>query len=157
MTASECGEQRRGGRRHACEVWPAAFAALTCPVRPRCRNLGCSNFQCNLCKLSQRRRCPTNFAAKYLAPCDVVEAKCGAQIYVVVTDIGTGQLVQQGLEDLGLLVSRERVQRGLGTAPGRWRAAPLAPALLPGCGGWRGSLLLGEPASPATLPVLHTQ
>lgn len=73
---------------------------------PPRRNLGCANTQCNLCKLCQRRRCPTNFAAKYLAPCDVVEAKCGAQIYVVVTDATTGQLVQQGLEDLALLVSR---------------------------------------------------
>jgi hypothetical protein len=82
--------------------------SLGLAVRLFCRNLGCANTQCNLCKLCQRRRCPTNFAAKYLAPCDVVEAKCGAQIYVVVTDATTGQLVQQGLEDLALLVSRGR-------------------------------------------------
>ncbi len=47
---------------------------------PPGRNLGCANTACNLCKLSQRRRCQSNFAAKYLAPCDVVEAKCGAQV-----------------------------------------------------------------------------
>jgi hypothetical protein len=40
-----------------------------------------------------------NFAPKYLAPCDVVEAKCGAQIYVVVVDAATGSLVPQGPED----------------------------------------------------------
>lgn len=71
---------------------------------PPHRNLGCANTACNLCKLSQRRRCTANFAAKYLAPCDVVEAKCGAQIYVVVQDEASGQLVQQGLEELAILV-----------------------------------------------------
>ena len=96
---------------------------------PCCRrNLGCPNLACNLCKLCQRRRCPANFAAKYLAPCDVVEAKCGAQIYVVVVDEASGQLVQQGLEELAILVreggreggglswwvrERQPVQRGL--------------------------------------------
>lgn len=92
----------------------AAHAGPSSPARP-CkhtftpprRNLGCANTACNLCKLSQRRRCTANFAAKYLAPCDVVEAKCGAQIYVVVQDEASGQLVQ-GLEDLAILVSEQR-------------------------------------------------
>ena len=40
------------------------------------------------------------------APCRPlqVEAKCGAQIYVVVVDALTGQLVQQGLDDAFLQV-----------------------------------------------------
>ncbi|GAB4816111.1 hypothetical protein N2152v2_003157 [Parachlorella kessleri] len=42
---------------------------------------------------------------------DVVEAKCGAQIYVVLVDAATGQLVQQGLEDaflqIGLIDGRK--------------------------------------------------
>ena len=96
------------------------------PWHPFGRNLGCSNFACNLCKLSQRRRCVANFSAKYLAPCDVLEAKCAAQIYVVVvaasssdddggggdggggggggTDDGARQLVQSGLDEMALLV-----------------------------------------------------
>lgn len=78
--------------------------ALQLQFRHDCQNLGCANTACNLCKLSQRRRCTANFAAKYLAPCDVVEAKCGAQIYVVVQDEASGQLVQ-GLEDLAILIS----------------------------------------------------
>ncbi|KFM24945.1 hypothetical protein F751_1824 [Auxenochlorella protothecoides] len=63
------------------------------------RNLGCSNLNCPLCKTCQRRRCEQNFASKYLAPCDVLEAKCGAQIYVVVVDAMTGQLVHPDIDD----------------------------------------------------------
>jgi hypothetical protein len=46
-----------------------------------------------------------NFAPKYLAPCDVLEAKCGAQIYVVIVDSDTGALVQSGLDDAFLRLS----------------------------------------------------
>ncbi|KDD74522.1 hypothetical protein H632_c1256p0, partial [Helicosporidium sp. ATCC 50920] len=66
------------------------------------QNLGCANVSCPLCKLCQRRRCDQNFASKYLAPCDVLEAKCGAQIYVVVVDSESGALVQSGLDDAHL-------------------------------------------------------
>eukprot|EP00887_Chlorella_sp_A99_P003348 scaffold26.g3348.t1 len=69
------------------------------------RSLGCANLSCNLCKLSQRRRCEANFAPKYLAPCDVIEAKCGAQIYVVVVDPASGELVSAGLDDAFLQIS----------------------------------------------------
>ncbi|KAL6771657.1 CHYB1B [Auxenochlorella protothecoides x Auxenochlorella symbiontica] len=67
--------------------------------RHDCQNLGCSNLNCPLCKTCQRRRCEQNFASKYLAPCDVLEAKCGAQIYVVVVDAMTGQLVHPDIDD----------------------------------------------------------
>lgn len=102
------------GLRYACLL-------LTHPstLHPVTRNLGCANTQCNLCKLSQRRRCPTNFAGKYLAPCDVVEAKCGAQIYVVVVEEATGQLVQQGLEDLAILVRTGWAKLGEGRGHGQ--------------------------------------
>lgn len=66
---------------------------------PLPRNLGCSDPACPLCKTCQRRRCEHNFASKYLAPCDVLEAKCGAQIYVVVVDALTGQLSHPDIED----------------------------------------------------------
>ena len=62
-----------------CAAIPAQTHLHTCTDSPG-RNLGCANTACNLCKLSQRRRCQTNFSSKYLAPCDVVEAKCGAQV-----------------------------------------------------------------------------
>lgn len=117
---------------------PRALNALPILLGPPCRNLGCANTACNLCKLSQRRRCPTNFAAKYLAPCDVVEAKCGAQIYVVVVDEKTGQLVQQGLEELAILVrggepggsvAAEAAARTLaGSLPAVQHAAPVSAA-----------------------------
>lgn len=55
--------------------------------------------------LCQRRRCIGNFAPKYLAPCDVLEAKCGAQVYVVVVDVATGALVQADLGDTYLQLS----------------------------------------------------
>lgn len=144
MTASKLGMQGAGRvqrafvagpRQVATQVTqPAGRAVLAFPTWSGCprlsartpllpplrRNLGCANSACNLCKLSQRRRCPTNFAAKYLAPCDVVEAKCGAQIYVVVSDEASGQLVQQGLEDLAILVG----------IPGVWWSASATPASL---------------------------
>lgn len=63
------------------------------------RHIGCSNRACLQCALCQRRRCVGNFAPKYLAPCDVIESKCGAQIYVVVVDSDSGSLVPQGPED----------------------------------------------------------
>jgi hypothetical protein len=70
-----------------------------------CRHLGCANPTCPQCALCQRRRCIGNFAPKYLAPCDVLEAKCGAQIYVVVVDTSNGALVQNGLDDAFLRLS----------------------------------------------------
>ncbi len=70
-----------------------------------CRHLGCANPTCPQCALCQRRRCVGNFAPKYLAPCDVLEAKCGAQIYVVIIDTATGALVQNGLDDAFLRLS----------------------------------------------------
>ena len=50
---------------------------------------------------------------------DVVEAKCGAQIYVVVVDAGTGTLVQQGLEDSFL-----QVRTWCSRAKDSWMPAP---------------------------------
>jgi hypothetical protein len=109
---------------HACWAGQAACPSLACLLGPAaCRNLGCANLSCNLCKLCQRRRCEGNFAAKYLAPCDVVEAKCGAQIYVVVVDLATGALVQQSLDDAFLQVPAWPLPPCL---------APL-PACLPAC------------------------
>eukprot|EP00887_Chlorella_sp_A99_P000045 scaffold16.g45.t1 len=87
-------------RRH---LWPQfGFVDFLVPLEA---NLGCANLSCNLCKLSQRRRCEANFAPKYLAPCDVIEAKCGAQIYVVVVDPASGELVSTGLDDAFLQIS----------------------------------------------------
>ena len=40
-----------------------------------------------------------------MAPSDVLEAACGAQVYVVVVDAATGALVQYGLEDTYLQLS----------------------------------------------------
>ncbi|KAL4539615.1 hypothetical protein Ndes2437B_g02021 [Nannochloris sp. 'desiccata'] len=73
--------------------------------RHDCQHLGCANPTCPQCALCQRRRCVGNFAPKYLAPCDVLEAKCGAQIYVVIVDTATGALVQSGLDDAFLRLS----------------------------------------------------
>lgn len=73
--------------------------------RHDCQHLGCANQNCPQCALCQRRRCVGNFAPKYLAPCDVLEAKCGAQIYVVIVDAATGALVQGGLDDSFLQLS----------------------------------------------------
>lgn len=55
--------------------------------------------------MCQKRRCVGNFAQKYLAPCDVLEAKCGAQVYVVVVDSASGALSPQGLGDCYLQLS----------------------------------------------------
>lgn len=70
-----------------------------------CRHLGCANPKCQQCALCQRRRCAGSFKKKYLAPSDVLEAECGAQVYVVVVDAATGALVQYGLEDTYLQLS----------------------------------------------------
>lgn len=70
-----------------------------------CRHLGCANLKCQQCALCQRRRCAGSFKKKYLAPSDVLEAECGAQVYVVVVDAATGALVQYGLEDTYLQLS----------------------------------------------------
>ena len=66
---------------------------------------GCSNLTCPQCALCQKRRCSGSFKKKYLAPSDVLEARCGAQVYVVVVDTSTGHLVQYGLEDTFLELS----------------------------------------------------
>ena len=68
------------------------------------RHLGCSEPLCTLCIGCQKRRCSGNFGSKYLAPTDVLEAKCGAQIYVVVVDSQTGALIKQGLDDAFLQI-----------------------------------------------------
>lgn len=98
------------------------------PLIPTRRNLGCSNLNCPLCKTCQRRRCEQNFASKYLAPCDVLEAKCGAQIYVVVVDAMTGQLVHPDIDDPHLQVGPLRGSgfRRTGHGEGVWEpcAAP---------------------------------
>jgi hypothetical protein len=73
--------------------------------RHDCQHLGCSNPTCDHCRLCQKRRCSGSFKKKYLAPSDVLEAECGAQVYVVVVDTSTGHLVQYGLEDTFLELS----------------------------------------------------
>lgn len=69
------------------------------------RHLGCASPKCQQCMLCQKRRCAGSFRKKYLAPSDVLEAECGAQVYVVVVDAATGALVQYGLEDTYLQLS----------------------------------------------------
>lgn len=73
--------------------------------RHDCQHLGCANIKCPQCLLCQKRRCAGSFKKKYLAPSDVLEAACGAQVYVVVVDAATGALVQYGLEDTYLQLS----------------------------------------------------
>jgi hypothetical protein len=73
--------------------------------RHDCQHLGCANPKCPQCMLCQKRRCAGSFKKKYLAPSDVLEAECGAQVYVVVVDAATGALVQYGLEDTYLQLS----------------------------------------------------
>ena len=73
--------------------------------RHDCQHLGCANPKCPQCMLCQKRRCAGSFKKKYLAPSDVLEAACGAQVYVVVVDAATGALVQYGLEDTYLQLS----------------------------------------------------
>lgn len=73
--------------------------------RHDCQHLGCANPKCPQCLLCQKRRCAGSFKKKYLAPSDVLEAACGAQVYVVVVDAATGALVQYGLEDTYLQLS----------------------------------------------------
>ncbi len=72
-----------------------------CPLN---RNLGCGTLSCQLCKLCQRRRCEGNFAPKYLAPCDIIEAKCGGQISLVLTDASTGETITDGFDNVSLEV-----------------------------------------------------
>ncbi|KAI8114346.1 hypothetical protein M9434_002472 [Picochlorum sp. BPE23] len=73
--------------------------------RHDCQHLGCAHPKCPQCVLCQKRRCAGSFKKKYLAPSDVLEAECGAQVYVVVVDAATGALVQYGLEDTYLQLS----------------------------------------------------
>lgn len=84
---------------------PPTLAQKCLQFRHDCQHLGCADHKCPLCFLCQKRRCSRSFKKKYLASTDILEASCGAQIYVVVVDALTGALVQYGLEHTYLEVS----------------------------------------------------
>jgi hypothetical protein len=70
-----------------------------------CQHLGCVDPTCPLCLLCQKRRCVRSFRKKYLSSTDVLEAACGAQLYVVVVDALTSAIVRHGLEETYLELS----------------------------------------------------
>ena len=82
------------------------------PTPGTCSNPGCADLACQLCSLTQARRCDGHFAHKYFAPqrnrlpSGEVLAGCGAPIDVILVDDVTGE-PEEGV-DTFLLVSAAR-------------------------------------------------
>ena len=57
-----------------------------------CRFLGCKDLTCHICSQNPNRQCSVNFNNKYLAG-DILKAKCGASIFIEITDLHTGGVI----------------------------------------------------------------
>lgn len=68
-----------------------------------CRNHGCNQLQCVLCKHNPNKRCTGNFAHKYWVG-DKLLAKCEGEIQVEIVDGLTGERVTDDLTNMRLEV-----------------------------------------------------
>ncbi|CAL8462805.1 g2338 [Coccomyxa elongata] len=75
-----------------CLALEAPAVELALAFRHQCLFLGCKDSTCQMCSQNPNRQCDVNFNGKYLAG-DILKAKCGASIFIEVTDYQTERVI----------------------------------------------------------------